>query len=81
MLADEQKLIVPFAISSSPDLTFTIELLYISSSSVRYCAAVRADRITEYQHSSKPYRTMQAVTFTVRRHNTVFVFLANASKT
>jgi hypothetical protein len=59
MLADEYKLIVLFAISSSPGLTFTIELLYISSSSVRYCAAVRADRITEYQHSSKPYRWQQ----------------------
>lgn len=54
MLADEYILIVLFAISSSPGLTFTIELLYIPSTPVRYCAAVRADRITEYQHSSKP---------------------------
>jgi hypothetical protein len=58
MLVDEYKLIVQVAISYSPGLTFTIKLLYISSSSVRYCAAVRAARITEYQHSSKPYRNM-----------------------
>ena len=34
----------------SPGLTFTIELLYISSSSVRGCAFVPGWRITEYQH-------------------------------
>lgn len=54
MLADEYVLIFLFTISSGPGRTFSIELLYITSTSVRYCAAVRADRITEYQHSSKP---------------------------
>jgi hypothetical protein len=56
MLAEEYILIVPFAIGSSPGLTFSIELLLLTSTSVRYCAAVQADRITEFQHSSKPYR-------------------------
>ncbi|MDQ6758192.1 MAG: hypothetical protein M3004_14815 [Bacteroidota bacterium] len=55
MLADLHVLIFCNAISYSPGLTFIVQVLYISSSTVFQWADVRAEEY-KCQHSSKPYR-------------------------
>jgi len=60
MLADEYILIFLFAISSSSVRRNSIGLLLLSSSSVILLGCGSGLDIIKFQHSSKPYRKVQA---------------------